>query len=98
MNALIDGFHQRWEYMRMLSDPISDDDYNSLSVVFNINKPVDTKNDMANMQMQYNMGAISKRTIMEKSPYTTNAALEIKRLEEEGASIEENQQEGQQEE
>ena len=87
MNALIDGFRERWEYMRMLSDPISDDDFYSLNVVFNSSKPVDTANDMANMQMQYNMGAISRRTIMEQSPYTTNAAQEIQRLEDEGKDI-----------
>ena len=83
MNALIDGFRQRWECMRKLSEPISDDDFDSLNVVFNINKPVDTKNNMENMKLQYDMGAISKRTIMEQSPYTTNAASEIQRLQDE---------------
>ena len=87
MNALIDGFRQRWEYMRKLSEPISDDDFYSLNVVFNSSKPVDTANDMANMQMQYNMGAISRRSIMEQSPYTTNAAQEIQRLTDEGKDI-----------
>ena len=85
MNALIDGFKQRWQYMRLLSDPISDDDFESLNVVFNINKPVDTKNNMENMQIQYNMGAISKKTVMEQSPYTTDSAQEIQRLKEEQA-------------
>ena len=89
MNALIDGFRQRWECMRKLSEPISDDDFNSLNVVFNINKPVDTKNNMENMKLQYDMGAISKRTIMEQSPYTTNAAQEIQRLEDEENSADE---------
>ena len=83
MNALIDGFKQRWQYMRLLSDPISDADFESLNVVFNINKPVDTKNNMENMQIQYNMGAISKKTVMEQSPYTTASAQELQRLEEE---------------
>lgn len=89
MNALIDGFRDRWRYMRKLSAPIPDDDFNSLNVVFNINKPVDTKNNMENMKLQYEMGAISKRTVMEQSPYTTNAAQEIRRLEDEGATIDE---------
>lgn len=83
MNALIDGFRQRWQYMRLLSDPISDADFESLNVVFNINKPVDTKNNMENMQIQYNMGAISKKTVMEQSPYTTDSAQELQRLKEE---------------
>ena len=37
--------------------------------------------------MQYDMGAISKRTIMELSPYTTDSAQELQRLAEEGKSI-----------
>lgn len=93
MNALIDGFRQRWQYMRLLSDPISDDDFESLNVVFNINKPVDTKNNMENMQIQYNMGAISKKTVMEQSPYTTDSAQELQRLKEEATESEETEQE-----
>jgi len=93
MNALIDGFKQRWQYMRLLSDPISDDDFESLNVVFNINKPVDTKNNMENMQIQYQMGAISKKTVMEQSPYTTDSAQEIQRLKEEQAESEEEETE-----
>ena len=89
MNALIDGFRKRWEHMRKLSEPIADDDFDSLNVVFNINKPTDTKNNMENMKLQFDMGAISKRTIMEQSPFTTNAAQEIQRLEDEGSTVDE---------
>lgn len=91
MNALIEGFKQRWEYMRklmiLISDPISDEDFDSLNVAFNINKPVDTKTDMENIKMQYEMGAISKRTVLELSPYTTDSALELQRLEAEGIPV-----------
>ena len=91
MNALIEGFKQRWEYMRklmiLLFDPISDEDFDSLNVAFNINKPVDTKTDMENIKMQYEMGAISKRTVIELSPYTTDSALELQRLEAEGIPV-----------
>lgn len=91
MNALIDGYRQRWEYMRKLMDynhdPISEEDFETLNVSFNINKPVDTKNNMENMKLQFEMGAISKRTIMEMSPYTTDSAQEMQRLAEEGADI-----------
>ena len=92
INALIDGFHTRWEYIRKLlkfnfRHSISDEDFESLNVSFNINKPVDTKQNMENIKMQYDMGAISKRTIMELSPYTTDSAQELQRLAEEGKSI-----------
>lgn len=92
MNALMKGFNKRWAYMRKLlaltNNPISDEDFDSLNVSFNIAKPVDTKNDMENMKMQYEMGAISKRTIIERSPYTSDSAQEIQRLAAEGVSIE----------
>lgn len=91
MNALIEGFHQRWAYIRKLfaltNNPIFDDDFASLNVSFNISKPVDTKMNMENMKMQYEMGALSKRTIMELSPYTADSAQELQRLADEGKSI-----------
>ena len=91
MNSLIEGFRQRWEYIRKLmeltNNPISDDDFESLNVSFNISKPIDTKQNMENMKMQYDMGALSKRTIMELSPYTTDSAQELQRLADEGENI-----------
>lgn len=91
MNSLVEGFKTRWEYMRKLmsifDEPITDDDFDSLNVSFNINKPVDTQQHMENMKTQYEMGALSKRTIIEQSPYTTDSAQELQRLEQEGKSI-----------
>ena len=91
MNSLVDGFRKRWELMRKLmsfvNNPISDKDFDSLNVSFNINKPIDTKQNMENMKIQYDMGALSKRTIMELSPYTTDSAQELQRLANEGKSI-----------
>ena len=40
------------------------------------------------MQIQYNCGAISKQTIIDRSPYTTDTALEIKRIEDEAKAKE----------
>lgn len=84
MQALIDGFKARWDKMRLLMEldgvELADDDFDSLNVTFNVTKPIDTKNNMENMQMQYEMGAISKQTIIEQSPYTSDAAQEIERL------------------
>ena len=91
MNSLVEGFRERWERMRRImnltNNPIPDDDFDSLNVSFNISKPIDTKQNMENMKMQYDMGALSKRTIMELSPYTTDSAQELQRLEDEGKSI-----------
>lgn len=59
INSLIEGFRQRWEYMRKLmalkNNPITDDDFDSLNVSFNINKPIDTKQNFENMKIQYEM-------------------------------------------
>ena len=74
--------------MKLMNQDIPDKDFDSLNVSFNISKPIDTKQNMENMQMQYNMGALSKRTIMELSPYTTDSAQELQRLEDEGKKIE----------
>ena len=91
MNSLLEGFRTRWEYIRKLNSifgkTISDDDFDSLNVSFNINKPIDTQQHMENMKIQYEMGALSKRTVMEQSPYTTDSAQELQRLEDEGKSI-----------
>lgn len=91
MNSLLEGFRTRWEYIRKLNSifgkTISDNNFDSLNVSFNINKPIDTQQHMENMKIQYEMGALSKRTVMEQSPYTTDSAQELQRLEDEGKSI-----------
>ena len=35
---------------------------------------------MNELKTQYDMGAISKQTVIDLSPYTTNTALEMQRL------------------
>lgn len=94
MNSLIEGFRKRWDYMRKLLSymniTISDEDFNSLDVSFNVNKPTDTKQNMENMKMQYEMGALSRTSIMEQSPYTTDSAQELQRLEDEGKPVDGN--------
>lgn len=91
MNSLIEGFRERWIAMRKLmqhnGDNMSDADFDSINVSFNISKPIDTKQNMENMKIQYEMGALSKRTIMELSPYTTDSAQELQRLKDEGIPI-----------
>ena len=68
-------------------DTLTDDDFDSVDVSFNINEPVDALNNMKIMEMQYNMGAISKRTIIERSGFTADSAQEIQRLADEGMDI-----------
>lgn len=85
--SMQEGFLKRLEYMRRLMEIkgmiIDDDVFDSISISFNVNRPVDNKSDMENMKMQYECGAMSRQTIIDKSPYTTDAALELQRIEDE---------------
>lgn len=85
--SLMEGFLIRLTYIRKLLElkniPISDEVFDSVNIVFNVNRPVDNVNDMKNMEIQYNCGALSKQTIIDKSPYVTDTALELERIESE---------------
>ena len=67
--------------MELKNISISDEVFDSINVSFNVNRPVDNKSDMENMKMQYDCGAMSRQTIIDRSPYTTNTALELERIE-----------------
>ena len=64
--------------------------FDSISVSFNVNRPVDNKSDMENMKMQHECGAMSKQTIIDRSPYTTDTSLEMERIEAERIKEEQN--------
>lgn len=85
--SLMEGFLTRLSYIRKLLElkniPISGEVFDSVNIVFNVNRPVDNVNDMKNMEIQYNCGALSKQTIIDKSPYVTDTALELERIESE---------------
>ena len=49
--------------------------------------PIDRVNDIENMVKQFTIGALSKRTFIEQSPYVSDLSQEISRLEAEGNSI-----------
>ena len=90
--SLLEGFLVRLSYIRKLMElkniPISDEVFDSVNVSFNVNRPVDNKADMENMKMQYECGAMSRQTIIDRSPYTTNTALELERIEAERIKME----------
>ena len=82
--VLKDGFFLRFEYFRKLlalqGKTFTDDDFDEVDITFNYNRPVDTQSMMNELKVQYDMGAISKQTVIDLSPYTTNTALEMQRL------------------
>lgn len=92
IQSLTDGMFQRFEYFRKLQElrsvhkKYTDEAFDSLNITFNLSRPVDTNSQMSDLKMQQDMGAISKRTIIEQSPYTTDVALELERIKEENGN------------
>ncbi len=87
IQVLKEGIYKRFEYIRKLLKiqgiTFSDNTYDSLDITFSVNRPVDTQSMMMELKTQYDMGAISKQTVIDKSPYTTNTALELQRISDE---------------
>lgn len=85
VQVLKEGFYKRFEYFRKLLEisgtAISDDNYDSLDITFSVNRPVDTSSLMDELKTQYEMGAISKQTIIDISPYTVDVSSEMQRIE-----------------
>ena len=83
---LRDGFYKRWDAMRKLLNPeLTEEQYNSLDVSFNYNAPTDNSTTLADLLKQYEAGAMSKKTLIELSPYTTNAEAEMAQINEEAS-------------
>lgn len=88
INSLLEGFYKRWDAMRkLLVEPLTDEEYETLNCTFNFTRPIDRVNDIENMVKQFSIGALSKRTFIEQSPYVSDLSQEISRLEAEGNSI-----------
>lgn len=87
---LRDGLEERFEKLEVLLNKkgirFSDEDY--IDLEFNYNRPIDSSEVIEQLSKQYNDGAISKRTYIEKSPLTNNVDSEIKRIEEDSKNIE----------
>ena len=74
--GLLEGFNTRLEYMsRMLNMDVT-----GVDIQFNYNRPVDNKSMMESMKLQFDMGAISKESIVANSPYTQNVEHELELL------------------
>lgn len=90
IQVLKEGFYKRFEYIKTLLElqgiKFGNNDFDSLDVIFSVNRPVDTKSMMSELKTQYEMSAISKQTIIDISPYSIDTALEIQRIEKEKAS------------
>ena len=54
--------------------------FDSLDVVFNYNRPTDNTATVNDLAKQYAAGAMSKKTFIEKSPFTDNAEVELTQI------------------
>ncbi|EJO5346485.1 phage portal protein [Clostridium botulinum] len=79
---LRDGFYERFEKIQkilaMQGVEFHDDDY--IDVEFNYSKPVNQEELLQNLKTQWEMGAISLQTIIEKSEITQDVTQELQRL------------------
>lgn len=77
--------------MRKLSGAeLTDQQFDSLDVSFNYNAPTDNSLTLSDLLKQYEAGAMSKKTLIEKSPYTTNAEAEIEQIKTESSMAADN--------
>ena len=87
IQVLKEGMYKRFEYIRKLlaldSIAFSDDMFDGLDITFTFNRPIDTNSLINELKTQYDMGAISRQTIIDKSPYTVDTSMEIQRIESE---------------
>ena len=80
------GFNKRFEVFRkLLGNKLNKEDY--IDVAFNYARPQNASELLDNLKKQYEMMAISKRTIIEKSPLSTDVAQEMERIDKEGTSV-----------
>lgn len=84
--AIMKGFRKRFDIfekiLKLKGIEFTDDDY--VSVAFNYSRPMNMSELLDNLRKQFDMSAISKRTIIEKSPLTTDVQQELERIKQEG--------------
>lgn len=83
-----EGIEQRFEKVRKLLEyrgiQFSDDDVDSLDIVFQYATPSNDKEIIENLKQLRDMGAISLESILSRSPYTTDVQYELNRILSEG--------------
>lgn len=81
------GIYQRWEAIQKLCKvKLTDKQFDSLDVSFNYNMPVDNSVILADLLAQHDAGALSKKSLIELSPYTGNSEAELAEIEKEKAA------------
>lgn len=85
-----EGIEQRFDKIRTLLEykgiKITDDEFESLDMVFQYATPANDKEIIENLKALRDMGAISLEGVLEDSPYTTDVQFELNRIMSEGNS------------
>jgi hypothetical protein len=68
----------------------SQDEFDSVEIVFSKSRPTDSMNTMSQIKTQWEMGAISRETILDISPFIVDSKLEMDRLVKEGIDVKPN--------
>ena len=83
-----EGLEQRFDKIRQLLEyrgvTFSEDDYETLDVVFQYAMPSNNSEIISNLSTLKDMGSISIESILNHSPMTTDVQMEIERLKNEG--------------
>lgn len=82
-----EGFEQRFNKIRRLLElqgiTFSDDDYDSLDIVFQYATPSNDKEIIENLKQLREMGAISIESLLGHSPYINDVQMELQKIDEE---------------
>ncbi len=86
-----EGLDNRFEKIRELLEykgiKISEEAFDSLSIVFRYSRPVNEVDIISNLEKLRCMGAISIESALERSPYTNNVKVEMQRLKDENRRV-----------
>lgn len=77
---LTTGMQERFDKWRMILGMQGISANDCVEIEFNMNMPIDTKELYENLQIMYNMGAISTKTIMEQSEMIRDPKIEQERI------------------
>lgn len=94
LQVVREGIYKRLSHFNNLLKYIgysefSQEIFDTIDIVFQQNLPTDTTNLMNGLKTQFDMGAISKQTIIDVSPFTLNSVLEMERIDAENKTIQE---------
>ena len=77
---LVKGMQERFDKWRKLLGMLGMSANDYVGIEFNLNMPIDTKEQFENLQIMRNMGAISVQTVMEQSELIKDTSIEMARI------------------